>query len=256
MTELVACFDESGKFQDHEVVSFCGFVDTKQAFSEFERNWRYWLRKRGLDYLHFKEVDRYIEPLSPREPALGLKARHNAIAPFVRTLRYKLRLAVGISIDVAGFGKAPPKIREGLGSDPHYLAFVKSILVMLNHSSIREYSITLICDDDKEKAAIAAHFLETMKTKDDRVKRIEICFRDDQEFPGLQAADLLAYLSRRESCKRFLGKPYAFDRLYGDLRTVESGQRLRFRGGFWGETSFEELYQRLRARDDARYLLD
>jgi hypothetical protein len=45
MASLYAYFDESGKFKDHKIVSFCGFVADFQQSEAFAGDWRYLLRR-------------------------------------------------------------------------------------------------------------------------------------------------------------------------------------------------------------------
>ena len=48
--------DESGKFKDHAVISFCGVVGDQGAFREFGACWAHCLQDNGIEMLSAKDA--------------------------------------------------------------------------------------------------------------------------------------------------------------------------------------------------------
>src|SRR5947207_2860364 len=88
MTFLTGYFDESGKFKDHKVVSFAGFVGDVRGWEMLHMEWMRLLAKNGLKVMKACKAIRYQSPLSKKMPALGVDARVNALMPFLKATRY------------------------------------------------------------------------------------------------------------------------------------------------------------------------
>ena len=61
MASLYGYFDESGKFLDHPIVVFAGFVDGFQPWYEFYGKWNQWLRRYKIQALHAAEALRHSQ---------------------------------------------------------------------------------------------------------------------------------------------------------------------------------------------------
>ncbi len=66
MVTLHSFFDESGKFQDHEVVAFCGFCASSAQLAEFNQQWNKQLQRTGMTALHWVKARRNGKALSPK----------------------------------------------------------------------------------------------------------------------------------------------------------------------------------------------
>lgn len=98
-----AFFDESGKFKNHTVVSFCGVLSAPAQFQSFSVDWGVCLPENGLQMLTAKHALNAGIPLSEKNPALGIEKRIAALLPFVGCIRRHLEAATGIAIDVKAF---------------------------------------------------------------------------------------------------------------------------------------------------------
>jgi hypothetical protein len=81
MGTIAACFDESGKFKDHKVVSIgCvgGYVERFDG--DFGHEWESLLNRYGLRVLSGKESLNHRRPLSKKAPCLGVAERTEALA--------------------------------------------------------------------------------------------------------------------------------------------------------------------------------
>jgi hypothetical protein len=76
-----AFFDESGKFKDHAVVSFCGVASAPAQFQAFSVDWGRCLLENGLQVLTAKDALNARMPLSDKNPAWGTANRIQALLP-------------------------------------------------------------------------------------------------------------------------------------------------------------------------------
>ena len=53
MAVLHGFFDESGKYHQHDVVTFSGFLATYKQWTKLQEKWENALRRHSLDYFHF-----------------------------------------------------------------------------------------------------------------------------------------------------------------------------------------------------------
>jgi hypothetical protein len=85
--------------------------------------------------------------------------------------------------------------------------------------AIKEYAskedvVNVICDDDEVTAwDTYMHFRAIFKALPEIADRfVGISFAKSQHYTGLQAADMVAFLTRREASARFWSKPNEYKR--------------------------------------------
>jgi len=209
--------DESGKFKDHAVVSFSGVIGSHKAFQEFGICWAHCLQDAGIEMLTAKEAFNGNRALSTKNPALG-EGRISALMPFIMCIRKHLMAVRGVSVDVPAFKSLPNHYFKILGDDPFFTAFLRAVLDAV--SFVEEGDrLTLVCDDEEQMALPMYKLYRRIKLVDPntRDKLSAICFADDRFLFGLQAADLVASLLRRESGKVFHGSEYGYGPLFAAL---------------------------------------
>jgi hypothetical protein len=64
MQLTVACFDESGKFNDSDVVAFSGCASTQSGIDKFAEDWGKNLREKGISHLSMKDALRFEGPFA------------------------------------------------------------------------------------------------------------------------------------------------------------------------------------------------
>jgi hypothetical protein len=248
VASLFAFFDESGKFRDHYVISFCGVLANFQAIEDFSVDWGYWLRRNGLKSLAMKQALRYKMPLSSRVKAIGIQDRITALIPFVDCIKKHLELAVGFGVDVATFKALPSEIQRILGTDPHYLAVYTAMQELLDYASSDPSAAISLVLDDEEKYSIECYklFGRVKRNYPQTKTRIpSIGFANDELYPPLQAADMIASLTRHHAQESLTGNRSEFAGLYSALMTSNAQTRLSFRGGLYTEDALHELSHRL-----------
>lgn len=214
-------FDESGKQADHPVVTFTGVCVSQSRLKEFDDAWNVLLRQYGLKALHMAKASRLPEnngPLMPRHQTFD--QRIDLLLPFAECMRKHLEMGLIQAYDVRGFKSISPAAKVGIGdpSDPYYLAFLRGLVEFVDyiHDDDR---IALICDDDEATAlGCYSHYRGVRRAYEPvRRKLVSLSFANDEYFPALQAADMLAFLSRLEAKKMFYSDYNPFRRLFYEL---------------------------------------
>jgi hypothetical protein len=245
MAIIYGYFDESGKHKDHPVVTFSGVCATEFKIPAFNDAWRSLLRQYGLKSLHMKEASRLSRKVGPRMPqGQTASERIDALKPFADCINEHLELGLIEAWDVKGFNALSEEARRKLGSpdDPYYLAFVRAVTELVEYVQ-GDDRIALVCDDDTDTAWDCYRHYRGIKRADPdvRIKTVSLAFADDESFPALQAADLVAYLSRREARRLFYGDAYDFPRLYNYLTKEQPPGKMEWRSLFLDEEQLSKL---------------
>lgn len=212
MAMIHAYFDESGKHKDHPVVSLGGVCISQSNLDQFDEAWKMLLRQYGLHALHMKKVMKQAK-LSPLVPARSSAERVEAMKPFADCINTKLEYCFAQAWDVEGFKSLSKHARAGLGSvdDPYHIAFARAI-TELGEYVHPEDKISVVCDLDRETAWDSFRHYSGIRAADPKLRQqtVSLSFADDEYFPALQAADMIAYLLRLEAKWQFYGIRYSY----------------------------------------------
>ncbi len=231
-----AFFDESGKFKDHSTVSFAGVAGTQGDIQKFSDAWEQQLHRAGLKVLTMKEALNATMAMSKKRPAKGVAKRAEALLPFVECIREHLQLVISCAIDVEAFKALPSHVKKILANDPYYTAFTR-ILFEVMEPVHREDKLSIVCDDEE---AVALKFYKLYRKiklnyHDARSRLACLSFADDQVFPALQAADMIASLTRLEGRRVFGGSPYDYESLFNAFsQPIKTDRLWSFNTAFWG----------------------
>jgi hypothetical protein len=239
MPSLYAYFDESGKDDQHQIVSFSGLVDSFKNWMAFGEEWVRLLREYHLTEFHAAEALRHSQPYGAMKPGTADERSHDVL-PFVKAICDGVELGIVSAVKVSDYRSAHPRLHQSFGTDPLYFSFQRAIFGILDHwGPVDKYDVGLILDDEEAKSMECYRFLNKMKLASERVRKqvTSICFTDDKTSVHTQAADLFCYLSRIDLELAFLGKPHPFSILCEPLRFRYSGRRLNTAGGL-----FEKVY--------------
>src|SRR5258708_40027158 len=101
-------FDESGKFKDHRVISFCGVVASPESYKSFNDAWDALLRTNMLTAFHTIHALKANRSLSPVIRSESPAERCESLKPFVDCILNNLDLGVSVTVDVTGYSKWSP----------------------------------------------------------------------------------------------------------------------------------------------------
>jgi hypothetical protein len=244
MAILNSFWDESGKFKDHKVVSFCGVCAAKFRLEKFEEVWNSLLARNQIPYLTMKEVLRTTRKISPSIPAQSVNERIECLKPFARCIFENLELGIVMAVDVEGYNAMTPKAKRPIGGsdDPFYVAFLRGIMEVSRYAQ-GDNRVALICDDDEKTAELCYRYYRRVRIVNHTAHNAlaAITFADDKSFPALQAADMVASLSRLEAYRRFYRRFYDYKPLFDYLADNHGASSIQWRPVFVDKGKFAEL---------------
>jgi hypothetical protein len=196
---LYAYFDESGKFHDKEVISFCGWLGSSDNWSSLISGWEELLVKHSVMHLHAAQMKNYGCDLLDFADLVSQKFKGRGFAT---------------ALDAKHFKNMPQSFREKVGTNPHYMIFRAAVNLLLDaveeeekKCSAQDVVISLICDQDAATSSECLRWINKLKQNDSRARRrvASICFADSRKNIPLQAADLLANAARGQVESRTKG---------------------------------------------------
>lgn len=219
--------DESGKYRKNPVITVSGIGATKPHLDTFFDDWTALLRSYELgDELHMSRVSQLSQACGPKMPSgQSIDERIGALIPFADCINHHFEIGLIQAWDIKGYNHLSLEAKRNLGGshDPYQLAFVRGLLGIAHYIG-EDGRFSVIADDDDQTAwdtyihyrAISAAIPELAK------QLAALTFAKSQYFPALQAADMVAFLSRREASARFYGKTNEFKPLLDYLATDPS----------------------------------
>jgi hypothetical protein len=247
---VLHCYlDESGKFQEHPIVSLCGFVGERTQIGNFQVRWEELLRFYGMRSMSMAKAARFTQPLGKRKAATGLDNRKAALSNFIECITDNLPVAVHVAVDVASFNSLTDHQKTAMGGGPHYLAFMRVIAEIVDYHKHPGIQLSVVCDDDQSSSPKCYAIFDKIRSKHPQYRRkiVSLCFADDEYFVPLQAADMFAYLVRREAERHFLGKTdHQFRCLFEQIANPPRGRKPTLLGGFYSKDKLQSLAARVR----------
>ena len=103
--------------------------------------------------------------------------------------------------------------------------------------------VSIMCDDDEETAWNFYQLYRQFKKidRDFRKKLVSVSFSNDELYPALQAADLIAGLMRLEALRAFRYHTHDFVPLTESLMKPREGQKLKWIGLIGNSEKIEEM---------------
>ena len=124
-----AYFDESGKKNDHPVVTFAGVCAKQDKLHGFNEQWKVLLDQYSITSLHMIDASDLNKQVGSMSAGQSFRERANALVPFADCINQHLELGLIQAWDVKGFLAMDQKVKDGVGNpdDPYYLAFARAI---------------------------------------------------------------------------------------------------------------------------------
>jgi hypothetical protein len=248
MAILHTFFDESGKFQDHKVVGWCGFGASSSQLIDFNKQWNSQLRRTGMSCLHWVKARRYGQPLSRKIGPQTLKERINELRPFADCINDYLGVGIACAFEVKGYTSFPQRSKDLLGGsdNPFYVQFLRTILLLVDYAKPEE-NISMTCDEDDETAWNCYQLYRRVKELDSRARRklMALTFANDLHFPALQAADMLSFLCREQALRQFYGTSYEYQKFFRYLTDERGTSSLQWRVAIKSKKDLKKLEKSL-----------
>jgi hypothetical protein len=207
MTLLEAYFDDSGKESDrhNRVVCIAGYLSLTSFWDDFNQKWAVALLQHGLTELHMK-----LWSATKREKEWSDDKADAVLNDFIDIIRSAKLWGFGAGVDAAQWRNLPRKKQKLFGSAQEFVmqrVFRLIIDAIGTHQILAHLNIVFDQDEDYSKPRLTRYY---------DIKRIDllakkhaaiISFADAKICYSLQAADLLAYLTRKRLVEREEGIP-------------------------------------------------
>ena len=231
--ELVGHFiiygDEAGKVESSDYTSFCGYVGTAMEWERVSTEWNALRIAWGVPPLHMRCAMYPDRSKCDEWGALKIKwgkdwedKRNDMLIDFGGVIRHSSLAAMGCVVDAAHFKSMPDSVfKRQHQNNPIYLSLFTLIENSLDRIDVcnKHLSVSLVVDDDEEHAIDCYKFLNSMKEELPRFREriTAITFGNDNEYPGLQMADMVAYEARNFMVNQLNNKENPLTPLFGLL---------------------------------------
>jgi hypothetical protein len=210
--------DESGKYRKNPLVAVSGLGAAPGRLIPFSDDWRALLRSYEIgDELHMSRIADLTQACGHRMPSgQTLNERIETLKPFADCINRHMEIGFMQAWDVKGYNRLSLDVKKALGGspNPHHLIFVRSLLAIMQYAG-PEGRVSIIVDDDELTSwDTYVHYRSIAKALPEIAPQIAaLTFAKSQHFPALQAADMVAFLVRKEASARFYGTVNEFKEL-------------------------------------------
>jgi len=213
--------DESGKMRSgSDYTSFCGYIAHVSEWERFGLEWRNCRFRWQVPPVHMARImfpdnkDDEWRKVKESWGKLWEKKREMMLGDFAATIRSAQIACVGAVVDANHFrllAEKDPSFKE-LHKDPIHMAFHTFLMRAIAKTEIidKHSPIGVVVDEDPEFSMKVYEQLNGLKRTFPKVQeRVHaVSFVNDVTYPGIQAADMIAYEARRYMVER-IAKPDA-----------------------------------------------
>lgn len=210
MTVFDICADESGKLgKNTDYTSFCGYIAHVSEWQRFDQEWKNCRLRFQAPPIH---MSRIMNPDQKNDDWKRLKDekgknwdawRDLLLQDLAKTILSAQIVCVGAAVDSAHFRDlcdADSKFKERF-KDPIYLALHTLVMRGIEKTEIVDSCspIGVFVDDDPQFAKGVYDYVVELKQHFTKVKsRVHsVSFVNDASYSGIQAADVIAYETRK-----------------------------------------------------------
>lgn len=235
---LIGYFDDSGKESDpsNRLVCMAGYLAVDDYWEQFGPQWYHHLLKHGVSCFHMKE----LIPRQGEFKDLTLEKRDELLLDCVKVIKENELIGFGVGVDAEAWRLLPDALTKSSGNAQEFcfLRIIRLIIERLKRVSPNE-KLALIFDCDQEFAARRfKQFSKLRERPEIREHLASIAFCDPRLYIPLQAADFLAWETRKELIQKALG--FDSTERFKELFVNVPGLRLEYAGEQWNETALKE----------------
>jgi Protein of unknown function (DUF3800) len=232
---IEAYFDDSGKQSDSRYVCIAGFLAHISYWSDFVVRWDHLLLKHGIPYLHMKE----LMTSNGEFESIGIEQRHAIINESIKIIKDTMLIGFGAAVDANYWNTLTRKFQKQYGNAQEFCfeRILRLIQNRINRSGNRDY-VSVTFDHDMELSKPRLTRYDNILKRDDwaRERFVSICFANSKGYKPLQAADILAWETRKRLENLYSGgKP-----TFGSSNLFSLGALEFADGEYWDKTVFDK----------------
>jgi hypothetical protein len=191
--------DESGKFQDSEVVSMGGLLLAPATNRDLSQSWTNRIESDGLPYTSMKDAINFTGPFYAWRADSGKEQRRDVLLNELASMICAApALQISACMRSAQFRQLSQEQRKLFRNDLHYAVFESCVIGAVVHLSEWPPTVMVACDLSEQYSEECVKLFHLLRKTKDAVKRrcSGITFADDEKVPALQMADMLSYCMR------------------------------------------------------------
>lgn len=203
--------DESGKLGNSDYTSFCGYVGFSPEWERVSMEWNSCRLRWGVPPIHMAKI-RYPErdeQWATTKESWGSEWEGKAevmLREFAKIVLHSSIVCIGAVIDSAHFRNMQNEDFKDAARTPHYLCFHEIVMSAVEKTELigSDHSISLVLDDAEDYSIGCYSLLNQLKRQFPKIRKrvVGLCFVNDAEYPGVQAADMISYETRRMMVER------------------------------------------------------
>ncbi len=201
---LTLYVDDSGKSDQSPVQVLAGYLSTDERWAVFSKEWTALLDEAGLDAFRMADAWR----LARRYRSNGPLARDSLIVRAVECIKRHAQMAFVSSLPFSGFQEyldLKGDHAHPLGR-PYFVGFYSLLWQVYKHAHLyrADQRIEIVLDEQggESQRYVLSAMSEFRRLASEKLSHLDIPtprFKRDQDVPPLQAADMLAWLVRRDA---------------------------------------------------------
>ena len=247
---VIRCFfDDSGKEgdPDNRIVCIAGYLAAGETrWNVFGEEWGHQLLAHGLTWLHMTDLmaDQgeyaFLKDNWPKKKAL--------LDQFIGAIKISGLIGFGVAVDADAWRKVPKEITRVEG-DAQQFCFLRIMRLIVERMKLARPNDYVAVHFDCDKAFSPSRFQRFIgvRDRDPEARRYLQTFTiaEPKLYFPLQAADLLAWESRKELMRRLGG--FESRPEFNEMFEVMSGYFPDYTGEFWDEETIEkEILKKIR----------
>jgi Protein of unknown function (DUF3800) len=200
--------DDSGKFanKNNKYVTMCGYVAHASEWNRFGQEWMNCRHAWQVPPVHMSPIlypdrDPAWQKIKDDWGSTWEGKRDQMLKEFASIVMRCNVVCIGAVVDAEHY-RSMPKDKYVSSHTPISFAFQHAVIKALEkiETTDKHSPISIVIDDDREDSMRCYELLATLRNLVPRVKdRIDgICFVNDRSYPAIQAADMIAYESRKQ----------------------------------------------------------
>jgi hypothetical protein len=236
---LHAFFDDSGKESqaDHRFVCLAGYLGHDQHWWGFAQHWRHLLMRHGVREVHMKEWE-----ATRRKNHWAKPYSNRILGEFIEAIKGAQLIGFGVAVDADAWRKLPQEHRRRFGDAQEFCfsRIMRCVIDRIDIAGERE-PLEIVFDQDFEYSSRRLNILKHLYKQDPRLAaRISsIAFSDSRAHSQLQAADILAWETRRHLVNRVGNTPQTDE--WHDLFEPLMGHEMEYAAGeYWDANEISE----------------
>jgi hypothetical protein len=236
-----AYFDDSGKESDpdNRIVCIAGYLAAEHHWNFFLEEWGHQLIRHGLKWLHTTD---FMADAGEYETLKWDWPRKRAVLEsFIKTIKDAQLIGFGVSVDADAWRKIPKEVtdREGDAQQFCFMRIMRMIVERMKIARPRDFiSVMFDCD----RGFTPARFRRFLGVRDKDPEALlyfqSFGIAEPKVYLPLQAADLLAWQTRKELMRRLGG--YESRPEFKFLFEATPVHDPDYAGEYWDEKEIEE----------------